>query len=145
MRGFILLLTTFTTAMLGALLQTRPAEAGQAGPFPQLYGRPTLFCPPGNYAEGLTARIAADERLAILQQTLLDTNNNNNTTTDDPNNNATQAEQQPEEEEEAALRVRCVPCAANTYSDGSDAWGLEACHPCPEGTVAPLAGATACV
>ena len=113
----------FYAASLSLLLfGALSAHAGQAGPFPQLYGRPTLFCPPGNYAEGLTARIEADARLA------------QNATADD----ATQAVEEP-------ISVRCVPCAIDTYSDGSDAWGLEACHPCPEGTVAPLAGATACV
>ena len=96
------------------------ARAGQSGPFPQLYGRPTLFCPPGNYAEGLTARIEAD---ALLSQNRTDTNET--TAIDD-----------------SELYVRCVPCPSDTYSDGSDAWGLEACHPCPAGTAAP--GATAC-
>ena len=102
------------------------ADAGQSGPFPQLYGRPTLFCPPGNYAEGLTARIEADARQA-----------NNATSADD---NATQVDY-----DDDALYVHCMPCDVDTYSDGTDAWGLEACHPCPEGTTAPLAGATACV
>lgn len=111
----VLLLLLSLCAWLGA-------HAGQPGPFPQLYGRPTLFCPPGNYAEGLTARIEAD-RLIAQDAT---------TTTPPPLTN------------DELVVVRCAPCPVDTFSDGTDAWGLEACHPCPEGTTAPAAGATAC-
>ena len=56
---------------------------------------------------------------------------------------------------------KCVMCEPGKYSNGSDAWSLEACHdcepgtftgdlgsaacvPCEEGTFTPGAGATAC-
>ena len=104
-----------------------PTRAGQAGPFPQLYGRPTLFCPPGNYAKGLTARIEADALLLL--------NNDNQTELD--------AVIISSGGDEALLYVHCVPCPIHTFSDGSDAWGLEECHPCPEGAL--MAGSTACV
>lgn len=77
------------------------ADAGQPGPFPQWKGRPSLFCPAGNYAAGL--------------------------------------------EFEDNSHERCVPCEPGTFSDGSDAWSLEACHLCEPGTYAPDGGATGCL
>jgi hypothetical protein len=40
---------------------------------------------------------------------------------------------------------RCVECPLNTYSDGSDAWSLAACHACEPGFHTTGTGATACV
>ena len=40
---------------------------------------------------------------------------------------------------------KCVSCEPGRYSDGSDAWSLEACHDCEDGTYAEFGGATACV